>query len=69
MAELMITVRSADIDTLTDLAEQQWRTPECQASALIEQALHTQRAKASAPDKPRGKPGRRANGVEHTVTA
>lgn len=67
MPELMITVRDADIDTLANLAEQQWRTPECEASALLEQILHTQRARSTATEKPR-KPGRRANGVEHTVT-
>ncbi len=69
MAELTITVRGADYDILADLAEVQWRTLECQASALLEQALQKQRTGVSAPDKPRSKPGRRANGVDHTVSA
>jgi hypothetical protein len=54
VAQLTVTVRDADMDTLSSIAERQWRTNEQQLSALIEQALNNARAKAdTAPRRSR----------------
>jgi hypothetical protein len=54
VAQLTVTVRDADMDTLSSIAERQWRTNEQQLSALIEQALNNARTKAdSAPRRTR----------------
>jgi len=44
--QITVTVRDADEATLNELAEQQWRDPAQQASALLEQALRAQRARS-----------------------
>lgn len=43
--DLTVTIRDTDEPTLNELAEQQWRSAEQQASALLEQALRAQRAR------------------------
>lgn len=54
MAELTITVRDgADADLLAEIAANQWRHVEQQASAFVEQALSAARARAN-PDNKRG---------------
>lgn len=55
-----VTVREADVETLNELAEREWRTAASQASALLENALHAARARAnSTPDRSRT-PARRS---------
>lgn len=41
-----VTVRAADVITLANLAGKQWRTPEQQASALLEQSLQRQQGRS-----------------------
>ena len=53
--QLTVTIRDADEQTLNDLAAVQWRNPEQQASAMLEQALRAQQAKA---DRPAARPRR-----------
>jgi hypothetical protein len=60
MANITIGIRDSDVELLGQVAEQQWRTPEQQASAFIEQVLASQRARANA--TPRSST-RRSNGV------
>lgn len=65
MPDLTIVVRESDVATLGEIAERDWRTPEQQASAMLEAALATARARANTPDRPRA-PRRtqtRTNGV------
>ena len=44
--DLTVTIREPDAQTLNELAEQQWRNAEQQASAMLEQALRAQRARS-----------------------
>lgn len=44
--ELTVVIREADEQTLRELAETQWRSPEQQASAMLEQALRAQKARS-----------------------
>jgi antitoxin (DNA-binding transcriptional repressor) of toxin-antitoxin stability system len=66
MPEMTITVRDTDVALLDELAERDWRHREQQASAMIEAALATARARANTADRPRGAPRRtqaRTNGA------
>lgn len=61
MPELTIVIREADEATLKSTADRDWRTPEQQASALLEQTLAAQRARLNAPDRPAGRRGPRGS--------
>ncbi len=60
MLTLTITVRDNDEAILKQVAERDWRTAEQEASALLEQTLAAQRAKANGTAKPQGRRGPRA---------
>jgi hypothetical protein len=48
MAELTITIKDSDVDYLAEIAEREWRHPNQQASAILEQALNAQRTRAKS---------------------
>lgn len=62
-----VTVREADVETLTELAEREWRTPPQQASALVEAALHAARSRAGAADRSRSPATRRTRSSNGAV--
>jgi len=66
--EITIGIRDADMDTLRHVAERQWRTPEQQASALLEQVLGAQLKRGSA-DEARARNSRRTTRTNGAVRA
>lgn len=56
--EITVTVRDIDVATLTEIAAQEWRNVDQQASAMLEQALQTRRARSDGSSIPRMRRGR-----------
>jgi hypothetical protein len=67
MAELTITIKDSDVDYLAEIAEREWRHPEQQASALLEQALDARRVRISTNDKLRIRAAERKVGANGNV--
>ena len=65
--DITVTVRDSDVGLLDEIAEREWRAPHQQASAFLEQALATARARKER--EPRAVAGRRGrtNGVAVAV--
>jgi hypothetical protein len=65
---LGISIRESDTALLDQLAEQYWRTPDQQASAMLEAALSAARARANAPERARGSSRRNGASQRNGVT-
>ena len=69
MTELTIMIKDSDVDYLAEVAEREWRQPNQQASALLEQALNAQRVRSSINDKLRARAAERKSSAVPKHTA